>query len=91
MSDDLRLEDDADEPKVKVLLKHEGNLGYSPDQVNGITLADLLELVEEAVEEWGGDTEVVLYQTNNRYGANYGTLYRWDVFSVPSSDEDEDD
>jgi hypothetical protein len=75
---------------MKVLLNHEGNLGYGPDQVQGMTLGDLLAAVEEAVTEWGEDAEVVLQQTNNRYGACFGHLNRWDTFAYPDADEDEE-
>lgn len=45
------------------------NLGYGADQVDGMKLCCLLEAVQTAIAEWGADTEVVLHQTNNRYGA----------------------
>ena len=65
--------------KMKVKMQFNGNEGYGPDQVEGTTLAELLEQVENAISEWGGETEVVLFQMNNRYGANYGTLAAtWD-------------
>lgn len=79
---------------TRVLLRAEGNLGYAADQVEGsvMTLADLLAEVEQAICEWGEDAEVVLHQTNNQYGANYGKLDRWDLFdAAPSDDEDEED
>lgn len=70
----------------KISLNVEGNLGYGPDQINTkVTLADLLEQVEEAITEWGEETEVVLYQTNNSYGANYGRIERYELFSVPDT------
>lgn len=73
---------------MKVTLNVEGNLGYGTDQVQGMTLGCLLEAVQEAVAEWGEDTEVVLHQTNNQYGANFGRIAPWEVFSG-SEDEDE--
>lgn len=76
---------------AKVLLNVESNLGYGADQVKGMTLADLLEAVEMAIEDWGADTEVVLHQTNNRYGANFGTVHQWDTFSSSEADRDEDE
>jgi hypothetical protein len=68
---------------MRVLMNHQGNLGYGPDQINNpITLNDLLEQIEEAIAEWGGDAEVVAYQTNNGHGANYGSMYRHELFEA---------
>lgn len=62
-----------DTPTVK--LQFEGNLGYSADQVSTrTTLGDLLEQLQDAVERFGEDATLVLFQTNNRYGANFGKL-----------------
>lgn len=72
---------------MKALLNVESNLGYGADQVQGMTLGELLEAVQTAVDEWGEDTEVVLHQTNNRYGANYGTISQWDTFTAPEPDD----
>lgn len=75
-----------------VKMNVEGNLGYAADQVESrVTLADLLEQVQDAIEEWGEDATVVLHQVNNRYGANYGKLNRWDLFEGIESDEDDED
>lgn len=67
----------------RIQMNIEGNLGYAPDQIDRtITLADLLAQVQEAIEEWGEDTEVVLHQSNNGSGANYGSLSQYmDLFS----------
>lgn len=75
-----------------VHLKFEGNLGYSADQVDrgerGLTIGDLISALEEAAEEFGEDTPVVLYQVNNPYGANFGRLYALDlVGGEDASDE----
>lgn len=78
----------------RISLNVEGNLGYGPDQIQtSVTLADLLEQVQEAINEWGEDAEVVLYQSNNRYGANYGRLSRYELFDTPDNydEEGEDD
>ena len=71
---------------MKITFNVESNLGYSPDQVKGITLGGLLAQVEEAVAEWGEDTEVVLHQINNR-GANYGRLVEYGLFSSEDAEE----
>lgn len=75
-----------------VLFRHEGNLGYGADQVRAnMTLGELLEAVQEAIVEWGEDANVVTYQTNNRYGANYGSLSGYDLFAAANNDDDEED
>lgn len=67
---------------MKVLLNAEGNLGYGSDQIDGsMTLGCLLEAVQNAIIDWGEDAEVVLHQTNNGYGANFGRLSQWEVFT----------
>lgn len=76
---------------TKVLLNCEGNLGYGPDQIHsGTTLACLLEAVEEAIAEWGEDAEVVLHQTNNGRGANFGKLAKWTLFDAADPEDEED-
>lgn len=76
---------------TKVLLHHEGNRGYGADQIETeMTLEALLEAVQTAIDEWGPQATVVTYQTNNQYGANYGSLSPWTTFSNPDADEDED-
>lgn len=75
----------------RISLNVESNLGYAADQIDRtITLADLLEQVQEAIVEWGEDAEVVLYQMNNQYGASYGRLSDgYSVFDATDSYEDE--
>lgn len=58
-----------------VILPIQSNLGYSPDQIDTrVTLADLLESVQEAIREFGADAHVVTEDGMNRYGANFGAL-----------------
>lgn len=58
-----------------LLIHYTGNVGYSADQVEGRqTLGDILEAIQDAVDEYGADAEVVLCQGNNGRGANYGRL-----------------
>jgi hypothetical protein len=57
---------------AKLLMHYSGNLGYAADQVHGQTLGEILEAVQLAIDEYGEDAEVVLYQGNNYRGANYG-------------------
>lgn len=73
----------------RIQMNIEGNLGYGPDQINNpVTLADLLAEIEEAIVEWGEDAEVVLNQTNNGRGANYGRLSAYELFEGPEDDRD---
>lgn len=76
--------------KPRIQMNVESNLGYAPDQIDQtITLADLLNQVQSAINEWGADAEVVLHQTNNAYGANYGRLLGgYDLFDGLEEDED---
>jgi len=75
---------------AKILMNHSGNRGYGADQVEGMTLAELLEQVQDAILEWGEDAEVVAFQTNNGRGANYGHLHHgYDLFNADECDEEE--
>ena len=74
----------------RVNLSIESNLGYGADQIERpMSLGDLLEAVQDAIDEWGEDAEVVIHQINNRYGANFGQIVSYDVFE--RSDEDSED
>ena len=75
---------------MKVKLNHQGNLGYSADQIESrLTLAELLEQVQDAILEWGEDAEVVTLQTNNGRGANFGRLNGG--YGMFEADDDEED
>lgn len=76
----------------RVLLRHEGNLGYGSDQIEtNMTLNELLEAVQDAIAEWGEDAIVVTHQTNNRYGANYGAISSWATFGGADPEDEEDE
>ena len=74
----------------QIVMNFNGNQGYAPDQINSkVTLADLLEQVQEAIHEWGEDAEVVLHQMNNGHGANYGSLAGgYDLFDGTEEDDE---
>lgn len=75
---------------MRIKMNVEGNLGYGADQIERpMSLGDLLEAVQEAVDEWGEDAEVVLHQQNNQYGANYGRIVQWGAFE--GDDEEGED
>jgi len=78
---------------TKVLIRAESNLGYAADDVEGnsVTLGGLLEAIQDAVTEWGEDAQVVLFQTNNQYGANYGRLAQYELFEAVEDDDEEDE
>lgn len=72
----------TESPATHVILQASPNAGYGPDQIQcGVTLGQLLEMVEEAVERYGSDARVV---TNNgqRYGASYGYIGREDIVAA---------
>lgn len=76
-----------------VILSISDNSGYSPEQVKdqSISLGDLLEAVQQAIEDNGADAKIVL-ANGQRYGASYGHISPWeDLFEVPEEDESEDD
>lgn len=55
---------------MKYQIVIEGSLGYGADQVKGTTVEDLRYMLEGL-----NDTdEIVLYDTNNGYGAQFGRL-----------------
>jgi len=73
---------DTDTPAVEqeaptqrtVLLPVQDNMGYSPEQVEtNVTLQDLLEAVQAAIEAHGADAKVVL-SNGQRYGAGFGRI-----------------
>ena len=72
---------------MKIILKARGAAGYAPDQVTGIKVKDLKELLEN----YQDDDEIITYDMGNKYGAPYGKIYadiedeEWDI-----GEEDED-
>lgn len=58
----------------KLILNVTPNAGYAADQVNGLTLAELRDLIADAIDEYGEDAELVTYDGGNRYGAKFGTI-----------------
>lgn len=69
---------------MKYQLNIRSNEGYSADQVNGITKAELID----ALADLEDDDEVITYDLNNAYGAKYGraTMYV-DLCELESEDE----
>lgn len=64
--------------------------GYAPDQVAGTTLAELRDLIEQAIDEYGEDAEVITYDGSQRYGAKYGRLSVNEVDAIRPANDDED-
>lgn len=60
---------------AKVLtLPIEDNMGYSPDQIRtAVTLQELLEAVQDAIQEHGADATVIL-DNGQQYGAQFGQI-----------------
>lgn len=64
-----------------------GNQGYGYDQVKGITVAELIEKLEELDPE----DELFLKDTGNRYGANWHSFTSgWNMFEEIEEEEEED-
>lgn len=70
---------------MKIVLKIHGAEGYGADQVKGLKVKDLIELLEDYDEE----DEIITYDTTNRYGASYGRLFA--EVEDEEYDEDEED
>lgn len=73
-----------------IVLNVRSNQGYSIEQVqdDSITLQDLLEAVEQAIQDHGAETKVVL-DNGQRYGAQFGNISQWDdIFSEVEEDDD---
>lgn len=61
-----------------------GNQGYGYDQVNGITVGELIERLQEL----DPDDELFLKDTGNRYGAKWHSFVSaWDMFEEIEDDE----
>lgn len=80
----------------RVILAVDNNRGYGPEQVpTSMTLADLLALVETAIDEHGEDALVVTKDSGNRYGANWGAVSSYEditaVGACPYCEEAEED
>lgn len=71
----------------KVGIKILSNAGYGMDQVTGITLGELRDFIEEMIEYYDEDAEVITVDSGNKYGAKYGKLYLEEI----SEDYDEEE
>ncbi|WP_243224563.1 hypothetical protein [Microbacterium sp. CIAB417] len=75
---------------TRILLAIEDNTGYTPDQVqNTVTVRDLMRALQEAADQYGEDTLIVL-DNGQRYGAQFGgiDIYR-DLITPVEADDDE--
>ncbi len=55
---------------MKVLLEIYANRGYGSDQIKGMTIGELKEMLES----YDDDLEIVTHDESNRYGASYGQI-----------------
>lgn len=55
---------------MKLVLNVRGNQGYGPDQVRGMNVRELIEMLEG----YEPDTEIVLNDVGNTYGAAWGNI-----------------
>lgn len=59
----------------RVLLTIDPHQGYAADQVDSeATLGDLLDLIQDAIADYGSDALVATYSPGDRYGAAFGRL-----------------
>jgi hypothetical protein len=59
---------------TRLVLPIEDNLGYAAEQIEtNVTLNELLEAIQEAIQEHGGEAVVVL-DNGQRYGAQFGRI-----------------
>lgn len=64
------------------------NAGYGKDQVKGVTLGELQNFINEMIECYGEDTEIITIDRGNVYGAKYGKLYLSDDLNDDFDEED---
>lgn len=76
----------------QLLLDVSPNNGYGPDQVEQkLTLAQLLEAVENAISEYGEDAEIITHDVTNSRGAKYGYICQhWGEVEFRGAGENED-
>ena len=72
----------------RVAIRILANAGYSKEQPKGVTLGDLKNFIEELIEYYDEDTEIVTRNDGNIYGAKYGQLYL--DYDDPDEDEEEE-
>lgn len=61
---------------TRAILEISSNEGYSADQVpTALTLGQLMDLLDEAIESYGEDAIIVTRDAGNRYGARWGKIY----------------
>jgi hypothetical protein len=83
--------EDAPARPATVLINISDNQGYEPDQIDTpITLAAMLESIQEAIEEFGDDAKVVL-NNGQRYGASYGAFVQGYGSSLEITDAHQDE
>lgn len=72
----------------KLILHIIPNAGYAADQVEGMTLADLRDLIDQAIADHGEDAEVVTYDAGSwLYGAKYGRIATDDAIQLDEDPE----
>lgn len=74
---------------AQVLMNIRTNQGYAPDQIDRtVTLADLKAALEEAIEEFGEEAQVVVFGGKS-YGADYGSIDSYaDIFTSAKEEEE---
>lgn len=78
----------------QVLLSISNNEGYAPDQIHTkMTLGELFQQVQEAIDMFGEDALIVTAETGNQRGARFGSLSSayGDLFTDADPDGDDDE
>lgn len=66
----------------RVVMAVSPNEGYGVDQIErSVTLGQLKEKIEDAINYYGEDCIIVTHNSGNRYGAKYGRLYNEEIVS----------
>ena len=71
---------------MKYQLEILSNGGYAADQVKGITVGELISILQD----YEDDDEIVLHDGGNRYGASYGYT-TGEINEVYHDEEDEEE
>lgn len=71
---------------MKIVIGIKSNEGYSANQVNGIKV----KLLKEMLEDFDDEDEIITYDFNNKYGANYGKLTA-NIIDEEDDDDEEDE
>lgn len=70
---------------MKIALRIRANEGYSASQVKGLTVGEL----RRWLDDFDDDDEIVTHDLNNGYGADWGTIDRYEITEYCDDESDE--